>query len=62
MKSATRIKKEIADLERRLDVLYHNDTTGNTTTGPYFTRLREVRRALDAAYQALIKAEEPGRA
>ena len=61
MKSMARIKKKITDLEHRLDVLYHDDTSGNTTTGPYFTRVRQVRQALDAAYreQALIEAAKP---
>jgi len=53
------VNKYIAGLEQRLDVLYHDDTSGNTTTGPYFTLLRGVRQALDAAYleQAKLKAE-----
>lgn len=61
MKSMAQIEKKIAGLEHRLDALYHDDTTGNTTTGPYFTRLREVRLALYDAYreQALIEAAKP---
>ena len=56
------IEKKIAGLEQRLDILYHDDTSGNTTTGPYFTSLRGVRRALDAAYleQARIKGKGGG--
>jgi len=65
MKSAkhpyiAQIEKEIADLEHRLDVLYHDDTTGNTTTGPYFTLLRGVRQALDAAYLEQAKIKDKG--
>jgi len=61
MKSMARIEKEIADLKHRLDALYHDDTTGHTATGPYFTRVRQVRQNLNAAYreQALIEAAKP---
>jgi len=61
MNSMARIEKKIAGLEHLLDALYRDDTTGNTTTGPYFTRLRKVRRALDDAYweQSLIEAAKP---
>ena len=51
LSTKARLKKKIADLEQRLDTLYHSDTTGNTTNGPYFTSLRGVRQALDAAYR-----------
>jgi hypothetical protein len=55
-----RIEKKIADLEQRLDVLYHDDTSGNATTGPYFTALRATRLALDAAYREQAKITKGG--
>ena len=60
MKSIARIEKKIADLEHRLDALYHDDTTGNTTTGPYFSLLRATRLALDAAYLEQAKITKGG--